>query len=154
MFGILLSAFNLVLTFVLRSALLKFVLFFGLFFVTTEFIQVLSSSGLLLCGLVFPRSVQLFGWLFCVALGLGDAFHHSSYSFYWVIYAFLPDLSCLPYYRSLDLAGLRMDLQQLPGLTCADQCLYRVDAIWEIIRGCQPGDFGSHCSGPSGCHQC
>lgn len=47
MYGILLSAFNSVLTFVLRSVLVKFVLFFGLFFVTTEFIQVLSASGLL-----------------------------------------------------------------------------------------------------------
>ena len=55
MYGILLSAFNSVLTFVLRSVLVKFVLFFGLFFVTTEFIQVLSSSGLL------PTSASLSG---------------------------------------------------------------------------------------------
>lgn len=47
MFGILLSAFNSVLAFVLRSVLVKFVVFFGLFFVTTEFVQVLTSSGLL-----------------------------------------------------------------------------------------------------------
>ena len=47
MFGILLSALNSVLAFVLRSVLVKFVVFFGLFFVTTEFVQVLTSSGLL-----------------------------------------------------------------------------------------------------------
>lgn len=47
MFGILLSAFNTALGFIFRSVVVKFVLFFGLFFVTTEFIQVLTSSGLL-----------------------------------------------------------------------------------------------------------
>jgi|APLak6261699311_1056244.scaffolds.fasta_scaffold00469_4 hypothetical protein len=47
MFGILTSAFNVVLGFVFRSIIVKFVLFFGLFFITTEFIQVLVSSGLL-----------------------------------------------------------------------------------------------------------
>lgn len=43
MFGVLVSAFNTILAFVIRSAIIKFVLYFGLFFVTTEFISVLSS---------------------------------------------------------------------------------------------------------------
>jgi hypothetical protein len=42
MFGIVLSAFNVVLGFVFRSVIVKFALFFGLFFVTTEFIAILS----------------------------------------------------------------------------------------------------------------
>lgn len=47
MFGILLSALNSVVGFVLRSAIVKFVVFFGLFFITTEFVDVLAASGLL-----------------------------------------------------------------------------------------------------------
>ena len=47
MFGIVLSALNSVLGFVLRSVIAKFFVFFALFFITTEFVQVLSSSGLL-----------------------------------------------------------------------------------------------------------
>ena len=47
MYGILLSALNTVLGFVLRSFIIKFVVYFALFFVTTEFLQVLSSSGVL-----------------------------------------------------------------------------------------------------------
>lgn len=47
MFGILVSAFNLVLGFLVKSVMVKFAVFFGLFFVTTGFIAVLSSSGLL-----------------------------------------------------------------------------------------------------------
>jgi hypothetical protein len=43
MFGILLSAFNSVLGFLLRSVLVKFALYFGLYFVTTEFISVIGS---------------------------------------------------------------------------------------------------------------
>ena len=43
MFGILLSAFNSVLAWLVRSVLVKFVLFFGLYFVTTEFISVIAS---------------------------------------------------------------------------------------------------------------
>lgn len=46
MFGILLSALNVVLSFVIRSVIVKFVIFFALFFVTTEFIQVLTASGI------------------------------------------------------------------------------------------------------------
>ena len=41
MFGILLSAFYSILGWLMRSVLVKFVLYFGLWFVTTEFIQVL-----------------------------------------------------------------------------------------------------------------
>lgn len=43
MFGILVSAFNFILGWVVRSVLVKFVLFFGLYFVTSEFLQVISS---------------------------------------------------------------------------------------------------------------
>lgn len=47
MFGILLSAFNVVLGFVFRSVIVKFVIFFALFFVVSGFVAVLSASGLL-----------------------------------------------------------------------------------------------------------
>lgn len=47
MFGIFLSALNAALAFVLRSVIAKFFVFFALFFVTTEFVQVLIASGLL-----------------------------------------------------------------------------------------------------------
>ncbi len=43
MFGILLSAFNSVLAWLVRSVLIKFALFFGLYFVTTEFVAVITS---------------------------------------------------------------------------------------------------------------
>ncbi|RZI43725.1 DUF2523 domain-containing protein [Herbaspirillum sp. HC18] len=43
MFGIVLSAINAALTFVLRSVLVKFAVFFGLYFVTTEFLAYLSA---------------------------------------------------------------------------------------------------------------
>lgn len=39
MFGIVLSALNVVLGFIFRSLIVKFIAFFALFFVTTEFIQ-------------------------------------------------------------------------------------------------------------------
>ena len=39
MFGIVLSALNVVLGFVFRSLIVKFIAFFALFFITTEFIQ-------------------------------------------------------------------------------------------------------------------
>ena len=42
MLGILVSAFNAILAWLVRSVLVKFVLFFGLWFVTTEFMQVLA----------------------------------------------------------------------------------------------------------------
>lgn len=41
MFGILVSAFYSVLGWLLRSVLVKFVLYFGLWFITTEFVQIL-----------------------------------------------------------------------------------------------------------------
>ena len=75
MFGILLSALNVVLGFVFRSLVVKFVLFFGLFFVTTEFVQILS--GLLPDGSAFssslsgiPASVWYFLDLFNVSAGI------------------------------------------------------------------------------------
>jgi Protein of unknown function (DUF2523) len=53
MFGIFLSVLNSVLGFVLRSVIVKFALYFGLFFVTTEFLQVLTSAG------IFPTAGSL-----------------------------------------------------------------------------------------------
>lgn len=47
MFGIVLSALNAVLGFVLRSVIVKFAVFFALMFITTEFVNVLTSSGIL-----------------------------------------------------------------------------------------------------------
>lgn len=43
MFGIFLSALNVFLGFLLRSVLVKFATFFALFFITTEFISLLSG---------------------------------------------------------------------------------------------------------------
>ncbi len=42
MFGILVSAFNFILGWLVRSVLVKFVLYFGLYFVTTEFLQIIT----------------------------------------------------------------------------------------------------------------
>lgn len=42
MFGILVSAFNFILGWLIRSALVKFAVFFALYFVTTEFLQVIT----------------------------------------------------------------------------------------------------------------
>ncbi|MCL2658824.1 MAG: DUF2523 domain-containing protein [Betaproteobacteria bacterium] len=46
MFGIVLSALNAVLAFLIRSVIVKLAVFFSFFFITTEFMQVLMSSGL------------------------------------------------------------------------------------------------------------
>ncbi|WP_396267051.1 DUF2523 family protein [Ideonella sp.] len=43
MFGILLSALNTVLAWLVRSVLVKFAVFFALYFVTTEFIAAITS---------------------------------------------------------------------------------------------------------------
>lgn len=43
MFGIVLSALNSVLGWVFRSVLVKFILYFGLYFVTVEFTQILIT---------------------------------------------------------------------------------------------------------------
>lgn len=43
MYGILLSAFNSVLGWLVRSVLVKFAVFFALYFITTEFVEVISS---------------------------------------------------------------------------------------------------------------
>lgn len=47
MFGIVLSALYAALGWLVRSVLIKFVVFFALFFVVTELVSVLQSSGLL-----------------------------------------------------------------------------------------------------------
>lgn len=43
MFGIVLSALNALLGFVFRSVVVKFVLYFGLYFVVTEFIAIVAN---------------------------------------------------------------------------------------------------------------
>lgn len=77
MFGILLSALNSVLGFILRSVIVKFATFFALFFITTEFVGVLVSIGILpkasalssaLGGV--PASVWYFLELFNVSTGI------------------------------------------------------------------------------------
>ena len=53
MYGILLSAFNFVLGWVFKSLIVKFVLYFALYFVCTEFFSVISS--------LFPSASSLNG---------------------------------------------------------------------------------------------
>jgi len=55
MFGILVSAFNVVLAFVIRSVIARLFVYFALYFITTEFIAVLQSAG------VFPTAASLSG---------------------------------------------------------------------------------------------
>lgn len=77
MFGIVLSALNAALAFLVRSVIVKFGVFFGLFLVTTEFVQVLMSTGLLpnassissSLGAI-PAGVWYFLDLFNVSLGI------------------------------------------------------------------------------------
>ncbi|MFM0731097.1 DUF2523 family protein [Paraburkholderia sediminicola] len=47
MYGILISAFNVVLAFVVRSIIGRFFAYFVMYFITTEFVAVLQSSGIL-----------------------------------------------------------------------------------------------------------
>lgn len=75
MFGIVLSALNVAVGFILRSVVVKFVVFFGLFFVTTEFVSVLSSllpdSSSVAGALVgIPAGVWYFLDLFNVTAGI------------------------------------------------------------------------------------
>lgn len=75
MFGIFLSALNVLLGFIFRSVVVKFALFFGLFFVTTEFISILSPllpNGSALGGALggIPGGVWYFLDLFNVSVGL------------------------------------------------------------------------------------
>jgi len=76
MFGILVSALNVALGFVFRSVIVKFVIFFALFFVVAGFVEVLQASGLLpsagsLNGVfsLIPSSVWYFLDLFKFSLG-------------------------------------------------------------------------------------
>lgn len=43
MFGILISAFNFILAWLVRSVLVKFVFFFAMYFITTEFLAVIVN---------------------------------------------------------------------------------------------------------------
>ncbi|MGE5648884.1 MAG: DUF2523 family protein [Bacillota bacterium] len=75
MFGIFVSALNAVLGFVLRSVIVKFVLYFGLFFVTSEFIALLvprlpDGSALTSALGGIPASVWYFLDLFNVGAGI------------------------------------------------------------------------------------
>jgi hypothetical protein len=77
MFGILVSAINVALGFIFRSFLVKFVVFFALYFVVSGFAAVLVSSGLLpdpaalTSGLGdIPSTVWYFLDLFSVSYGL------------------------------------------------------------------------------------
>lgn len=75
MFGIVLSALNVLLGFIFRSVVVKFALFFGLFFVTTEFISILSAllpTSSALTGALggIPAGVWYFLDLFNVSAGM------------------------------------------------------------------------------------
>lgn len=75
MFGILVSALNTALAFVFRSVLVKFAVFFSLWFITTEFIAVLSpllpNSAALSSSLGgIPSAVWFFLDLFNVSAGV------------------------------------------------------------------------------------
>ncbi|MGK5021060.1 DUF2523 family protein [Janthinobacterium sp. LB2P10] len=75
MYAILFSAVNALLGFVFRSVLIKFVVFFALFFIVTEFIEVLSPmlpDGAALDGALggIPSSVWYFLDLFNVSAGI------------------------------------------------------------------------------------
>ncbi|AKM30260.1 DUF2523 domain-containing protein [Pandoraea faecigallinarum] len=47
LFEVLLSGLNTTLQFIFRSVVIKFAMFFGLWYVTTEFVDVIKGSGLL-----------------------------------------------------------------------------------------------------------
>jgi len=75
MFGIVLSALWSALAFILRSVLVKFVVFFALFFITTEFISVIAGmlpTGAALSGSLggIPSAVWYFLDLFNVTVGI------------------------------------------------------------------------------------
>ena len=77
MYGIVLSALYSLFTFLLRSVLVKFVLFFGLFFVASEFIGFITGCGCIpgassitLVLNKVPSSVWYFLSLFGFAQGL------------------------------------------------------------------------------------
>ena len=75
MFAILFSAINTALAFIFRSLVVKFVLYFGLFFVTTEFIAVIGNllpTGSTLSGAFsgIPAAVWYFLDLFNITAGI------------------------------------------------------------------------------------
>ncbi len=75
MYGIFLSALNVALGFLIRSILVKFVVYFALFFVVTEFISILSPllpSGAALTSSLggIPGAVWYFLDLFNVSIGI------------------------------------------------------------------------------------
>lgn len=77
MFGILISAAGFVLQFLLRSVLVKFLVFFALYFVVVGFVEVLKASGLLPDASVvsssfagIPAGVWYFLDLFLIGTGI------------------------------------------------------------------------------------
>jgi len=75
MFGIVLSALNVILGFVFRSIIVKFVVFFGLFFVTNEFMAVIApllptGDSLTSAFSGIPSAVWYFLNLFNIKAGL------------------------------------------------------------------------------------
>lgn len=79
MFGIFLSALNVVLAFIFKSTLIKFVFFFALYFVTTEFtpilISLLPNSNILSSALHrLPSSVAYFLNIFMIPQGISMIF--------------------------------------------------------------------------------
>lgn len=78
MFGILVSAFNFILDWLVRSVLVKFVLYFGLYFITTEFIEIITP--------LLPSASQLSGSLSGIA---------SSTSYFLDVFALQTGLSLI-----------------------------------------------------------
>lgn len=75
MFGILLSALNAILAFVMRSVIVKFAFYFALYFVTTEFLAILvaylpTSSALSGAFSAIPPTVWYFLDMFQIASGI------------------------------------------------------------------------------------
>lgn len=81
MHAILLSAFNVVLGFILRAEIVKFVLFFALFYIASEFIRFITGCGCMPSvpaitnGLnAIPSGVKFFLDLFYIQQGLTTIF--------------------------------------------------------------------------------
>jgi hypothetical protein len=75
MFGILVSAFNTILAFLMRSLIVKFVFYFALYFVTTEFLAILVThlpNSSILSGAFssIPSTVWYFLDVFQISAGI------------------------------------------------------------------------------------
>jgi Protein of unknown function (DUF2523) len=77
MYAIVLSALYSLFTFLLRSVLVKFVLFFALFFVASEFIQFITSCGCIPGSSSISSAlgnVPFSVWYFLTLFGFGQGF--------------------------------------------------------------------------------